>query len=78
MDRMARSILKEHQGRFTISGKRHTFSIVGTYGRSLSRNGFDTERSLRKLWKGVNGSITGRGTLPVSCEVRLGCALASS
>jgi energy-coupling factor transporter ATP-binding protein EcfA2 len=43
MDRMARSILKEHQGRFTISGKRHTFCIVGTYGRSLSRNGFDTE-----------------------------------
>ena len=43
MDRMARSILKEHQGRFTISGKRHTFCIVGTYGRSLCRNGFDTE-----------------------------------
>jgi hypothetical protein len=43
IDRMARSILKEHQGRFTISGKSHSFCVVGTYGRSLSRNGFDTE-----------------------------------
>jgi hypothetical protein len=43
MDRMAGSILKEHQGRFTISGKRHSFCIVGTYGRSLRRNGFNTE-----------------------------------
>jgi len=43
MDRMAHSILKEHQGRFTISGKKHSFCIVGTYGRSLRRNGFNTE-----------------------------------
>jgi hypothetical protein len=43
MDRMVRTVLKEHQGRFTISGKKHTFCIVGTYGRSLTRNGFDTE-----------------------------------
>ena len=57
MDRMANSILKERQGRLTISGKRHTFCIVGTYGRSLCRNGFDTEAMERPAQSAMQYAI---------------------
>jgi hypothetical protein len=47
MDRMASSILSEREGRFKISGKDHSFNIIGTYGRSLhkyhSKDGIDVE-----------------------------------
>jgi hypothetical protein len=43
MDRMASSILTERKGHLSISGKIHNFNIVGTYGRSLHKNGFDAE-----------------------------------
>jgi Trypsin-like peptidase domain/NACHT domain len=38
MGRMASAILSERKGRLTISGKRHNFNIIGTYGRALHQN----------------------------------------
>ena len=38
MGRMAGAILSERKGRLTISGKRHNFNIIGTYGRALHQN----------------------------------------
>jgi hypothetical protein len=42
MDLMAHSILTDRKGRFSISGRRYNFNIIGTYGRALRRNGVDT------------------------------------
>jgi hypothetical protein len=37
MDEMASHILSKYKGRLTISGKPHSFNIIGTYGRSLHK-----------------------------------------
>jgi hypothetical protein len=37
MDQMASHILSKYKGRLTISGKPHSFNIIGTYGRSLHK-----------------------------------------
>jgi hypothetical protein len=39
MGRMADSILAEREGHLDISGKRHNFNIIGTYGRALHKFG---------------------------------------
>jgi hypothetical protein len=39
MGRMADSILAERQGHLHLSGKRHNFNIIGTYGRALHKYG---------------------------------------
>ncbi|MGB6687504.1 MAG: TIR domain-containing protein [Terracidiphilus sp.] len=39
MGRMADSILAERQGHLHLSGKRHNFNIIGTYGRALHKHG---------------------------------------
>lgn len=45
MGQMADSILAEREGHLEISGKRHNFNIIGTYGRSLHKFGEDIDGS---------------------------------
>ena len=49
MEQMAESILKEHHGEFLMSGKKQTFNIIGTFGRSLHKNGFAAEQGGKRL-----------------------------
>ena len=39
MERMAKAILHEHKGVFSLGDKKESFNIIGTYGRALYKNG---------------------------------------